>query len=191
MHYSFYRNFVWGKNHKRGWWLIRMKSSNSGGGRKLWKCPAFLPGFLRLWGLAVVQRCSCRLLLAPQWLWRNLGLPPLSLNSLLAARLSGQSAASSPKAEVFMVKSLRWQRKWMELDMLGSLLPLPFKTHSLWDEIGRFTKGNKSWLSSSLRWCGQGRFWSLWAVCRSLWDGNFVAPILPFLFLLFLPLCLL
>ena len=33
-----------------------------------------------------------------QWLWRTLGLPHLSLNSLIAARLPTQSAASSCKA---------------------------------------------------------------------------------------------
>ena len=33
-----------------------------------------------------------------QWLWRTLGLPHLSLNSLIAARLPMQSAASSCKA---------------------------------------------------------------------------------------------
>ena len=33
-----------------------------------------------------------------QWLWRTLGLPHLSLNSLIAARLPMQSAASSRKA---------------------------------------------------------------------------------------------
>ena len=52
-------------------------------------------------GFECLPRCSgvpAVSSLVLQWLWRTLGLPHLSLNSLIAARLPMQSAASSRKA---------------------------------------------------------------------------------------------
>lgn len=189
MHCSFYRNFIRGNNHKRGRWLIRMKSGDSVVVKAL-KMSAFPPWSLS--GFECLQWCSgvpAISSLVLQWLWRTLGLPVLSLNSLIAARLPMQSAALSHKAGSIYGKGPEMTKK-----MNGIRHTWKSPSASLWKHIVYETR-----LEGLLKGTIVG--WALLSIGvdraisgvfgQSAGVSEMKTPILPFLLLLFLPLCLL